>query len=572
MRANGKVRGLVHFSATSAALGRDRSRKHGPDPLPARRARSSSSATPRPRPGRRARPILARLPGRRSACNLSRTRAEERHRLGLLVLGRADAGGRQPAAPAAVPAEGRRGLACAGDVRCGHPGCTRRLGQTSALLARLPRHNRHATKSACGPASADCWMRPSASRRATSGCASAGSRSACWATGSTIPARPRVLLEAKEEPCDRRLCRCGTASTAATGRSTWWAGCASRSGVLRAKFWLENAPPPQPWRSWSTWKTWPPARGAPRPRRSTPATATWSASRRPSASASTGTGWPRRSSAFDFENGLSLVQAVDVPPESLRRPPGPAALLAARAARADVHVHSRPRTSGTAVKTWRETNGLKAAGGVRRLAGRFVFDLWGGRYAESREAAAAGVPLRTDRLGRRLAQLAALGLRLPPARHLSAQSAVRHARGVPGAGRAPASRPACCSPRTTTTSTSTPTPTASPTRSRSPSTPTARRCGRGSTRARKAQSYRYRADAIEPFLQRNLRLIRDGLAPTAYFIDVWSSIGPYDYWTADGRFVDRVSTRDAWGEHFAWIRDAAGRRRPADFRERPRPA
>ena len=30
------------------------------------------------------------------------------------------------------------------------------------------------------------------------------------------------------------------------------------------------------------------------------------------------------------------------------------------------------------------------------------------------------------------------------------------------------------------------------------------------------------------------------MPPTAYFIDVWSSIGPYDYWTADGRFFDRV--------------------------------
>jgi APA family basic amino acid/polyamine antiporter len=43
-----------------------------------------------------------------------------------------------------------------------------------------------------------------------------------------------------------------------------------------------------------------------------------------------------------------------------------------------------------------------------------------------------------------------------------------------------------------------------------------------------------------PLRVRNVRLIRDGLAPTAYFIDVWSSIGPYDYWTHDGRFRDTL--------------------------------
>jgi len=64
---------------------------------------------------------------------------------------------------------------------------------------------------------------------------------------------------------------------------------------------------------------------------------------------------------------------------------------------------------------------------------------------------------------------------------------------------------------------------------------------------RQAQSYRYRADQVEPFLQANLRWIRENLAPTAYFIDVWSSIGPYDYWTSDGRFFDRVFTRNSWG-------------------------
>jgi hypothetical protein len=72
---------------------------------------------------------------------------------------------------------------------------------------------------------------------------------------------------------------------------------------------------------------------------------------------------------------------------------------------------------------------------------------------------------------------------------------------------------------------------------------------------RQAQSYRVRGDAVLPYMQRNLKLIKEGFAPTAYFIDVWTSIAPYDFWTHDGQFVKRDVTRKSWGESFAWIRD-----------------
>jgi hypothetical protein len=57
-------------------------------------------------------------------------------------------------------------------------------------------------------------------------------------------------------------------------------------------------------------------------------------------------------------------------------------------------------------------------------------------------------------------------------------------------------------------------------------------------------------------------LIAEKLQPTAYFIDVWSSIRPYDYWTADGQFFDRRLTRETWGEHFVWIRKLQGNDAP----------
>jgi hypothetical protein len=61
-----------------------------------------------------------------------------------------------------------------------------------------------------------------------------------------------------------------------------------------------------------------------------------------------------------------------------------------------------------------------------------------------------------------------------------------------------------------------------------------------------------------PYVKRNVGLLKDGFAPSAYFIDVWSSMAPYDYWTGDGKFVDRHETQRVWGGVFAWIRDYLG--------------
>ncbi len=79
---------------------------------------------------------------------------------------------------------------------------------------------------------------------------------------------------------------------------------------------------------------------------------------------------------------------------------------------------------------------------------------------------------------------------------------------------------------------------------------------------RDAQSYRYRADRIEPLLKRQPAVDSRRAGSDAYFIDVWSSIRPYDYWTAAGDFHSAVATRDTWRELFAWIRDYLGDNAP----------
>ncbi len=72
---------------------------------------------------------------------------------------------------------------------------------------------------------------------------------------------------------------------------------------------------------------------------------------------------------------------------------------------------------------------------------------------------------------------------------------------------------------------------------------------------RGAQAYRWSTDRFWPSMEKNLGLLKNFCAPTGYFVDVWSSIGPYDAWTWDGKYQSNAYTRDAWGKAFTEIRD-----------------
>lgn len=75
---------------------------------------------------------------------------------------------------------------------------------------------------------------------------------------------------------------------------------------------------------------------------------------------------------------------------------------------------------------------------------------------------------------------------------------------------------------------------------------------------RRAQSYRWRPDAFFPFMERNLKLIAKHIRPTAYFVDVFSSIGMFDFWTEEGEFHSILETQRRWGEAFNFIRNILG--------------
>jgi hypothetical protein len=263
---------------------------------------------------------------------------------------------------------------------------------------------------------------------------------------------------------------------------------------------------------------------------------------------------------FDFADGPSLVVGTDLPPSRLDVQPDDR-MYALRAPHGATFSFIPSPSVWEGVKMWREVNGLKAAGGVTKAAGRFVFDLWGGHYERS-----AGELQHAFRYGLtdsmvvwhnwqrwgydyRLPQI------YPPNPQLGTLEQMQGlARACKEAGVVFAVHDNYIDFYPDADGFSYPQRIAF----NSPNQP--RRAWLHE--ARQAQSYQYRADQIEPFLQANLEQIRKNVAPTGYFIDVWSSAGPYDYWTSDGQFFSRVYTRDTWGRHFAWIRDFLGNQAP----------
>ena len=91
---------------------------------------------------------------------------------------------------------------------------------------------------------------------------------------------------------------------------------------------------------------------------------------------------------FDFANGTSMVEAVDVPPTTLDVDPK-TRTYSLRASHEQTMTFIPGRNVWDAAKVWRDINGLRPAGGVSKLAGRFVFDLWGGNSFEGSAASLA---------------------------------------------------------------------------------------------------------------------------------------------------------------------------------------
>ncbi len=365
------------------------------------------------------------------------------------------------------------------------------------------------------------------------------------------------LLEARVEP-------------SATGyrvrhRFRGWAGAFDVLGelrverdALRARWWLENAPAPRPWFA-LTLEAVAAGRWSHAVTRAYAGQGHVFVEPRSLRLSYGGHALATSFAGFDFSSGLSLVQNVDATPDLLEidASAGLASLVSPHAQTLEFFP---ARDVWTAVKRLREQDPRSPSAGVARLAGRFTFDLWSGRYAQSaaalRRAAAYG--LRDSLVVWHRWQRWGYDYRLPdiyppdPAfGTLDEFRALTAAAAEAGSLFAPHDNYIDLYPDAEGFS-----------YANVVYRPDSQPYKAWFNYGREAQSYRARPDGLMSYVQRNLKLIRDGLAPTAYFIDVWSSMGPYDYYTADGRFVERSATRDAWAGIFDWIRNYLGNDAP----------
>ncbi|HPC17569.1 MAG TPA: DUF5696 domain-containing protein [Candidatus Hydrogenedentes bacterium] len=262
---------------------------------------------------------------------------------------------------------------------------------------------------------------------------------------------------------------------------------------------------------------------------------------------------------FDFTNGVSLVQAVDAPPTRLEVSPGERRFTLHAPFNQTMRFFPA-RDVWQGARACRALDTRPAAGGVQALAGRFVFDLWGGRYRESAQALhrAFRYGLTDSVVVWHNWQRWGYDYRLPdicpPNPNFGSvedfQALAKTCRDA-GVLFAPHDNYIDLYPDADGFSYKH----VAFTRDGEPIRAWFNE-GQG------AQSYRWRTDAYWPFMEKNVQWLKENIAPTGYFIDVFSSIGPYESWTFDGQFHDRLFTRDTWGRTFAWIREQLGDNAP----------
>ena len=259
---------------------------------------------------------------------------------------------------------------------------------------------------------------------------------------------------------------------------------------------------------------------------------------------------------FDFEKGLSLLVATDYPPDYLEV--NPDSKTYALHTHLDATMTLVPGTEGAfdCAATYRPLYDKSPSPGFERKAGRFVFDIWGGRYAEIAKTMQKMLDygltdsLLTVHVWQRWGYDYRLPDIYPPQPRLGTIQDMRKIAQLCREHDIPWGLhdnyidiyPDCedysydhvCF------------------------TKAGRPVKAWYNEGRQAQSYRWRPDHFMPFLQRNMELIKPNLRPTHYFIDVFTSIGCFDYYDNQGGFHSMLETRKHWGEAFAWIRDYLG--------------
>ena len=259
---------------------------------------------------------------------------------------------------------------------------------------------------------------------------------------------------------------------------------------------------------------------------------------------------------FDFDGGVSLLTACDNPPTKLTVDPATRTYA--------LHTDNNatftfvPGTDGAmeCATAYRSLYDKQAAPGVTHKAGRFVFDIWGGRYAETTAAMKRAIAygLTDAMLTMHVWQRWGYDYRLPDiyppnpelgrVEDMRELGAVCTKAGIPWGlhdnyidhypdARDYSYETICF-------------------------TPGGEPIKAWLNEGRNARSYRWRPDKIAPLVRRNLDIIRGELAPTHSFVDVFTSIPCIDFYDRAGKYHSRLETRKSWGEAFSDIRARLG--------------
>ncbi len=270
-----------------------------------------------------------------------------------------------------------------------------------------------------------------------------------------------------------------------------------------------------------------------------------------------GFGLSTRHVGMDFENGLSLVQAADVFPYRFIVDPDKRLYSLETGHDATLMLVPSARGAFAAARVYRDVAGFRPAGGVDKLKGRMCIDWWGGHNiaADIRRAGAYG--LNHCVFLKHAWQRWGYDYRLPDIYPPSCDpqvwdawvSACREAGMLYGvhdnyidfypdaAG---------FSYRQILFN----------------GDGTPQRAWRYKKAGQEIQSYRWLPGAYTPWLERNLKLVKQGFAPTAYFIDVFSAIPLLDYYDQAGDFHTKLECARHWGECFDTVRRTLGDNAP----------
>jgi len=259
----------------------------------------------------------------------------------------------------------------------------------------------------------------------------------------------------------------------------------------------------------------------------------------------------------DYAEGLSFVQACDLLPDDVVCMP--AKNLFALETPHDACFMFAPSAHGAyaAARAYRSVCGFEKARGVDQLLGRVCLDQWGGDYLKAAKDldSAAKYGLNHSVFVKHDWQRWGYDYRLPdiypPAGGLEPFLAMREAAKRAGMLFAPHDNYIDFYPDATGFS-------YDRVVFQADGTPHKAWFNRG----RGAQSYRWLPDAFTPWLTENMRQMHAGFDPDALFIDVFTSIPPFDYYDRSGAFHTRAETVKGWRAAFDTCRQGLGHRAP----------